>query len=247
MEAIMRISVALTSIFFSIVLLSGCATTQPGFSVKVDSISGTSADKTSYILLPGNKDAKADDLQFKEYAAYVNRALIKQGFVPADSVEKANIAIFLVYGIGDPQEHKYSYSIPTWGQTGVSSSYTTGTVSSYGGYGSYSGTTTYTPTYGITGSTSHIGSHTTYFRFMVLDAMDLDEYKKSKKEVQLWKTTVTSAGSSGDLRQVFPILVAASKQYIAKNTGQKVEVNLYEEDDRVIEIKGIARTEKKAQ
>ena len=227
--------------------MSGCATTQPQFSVMVDSIGGAIAEKNSYSLLPGNKETKADDLQFKEYAAYVNRALIKQGFVPAESFEKANVAIFLVYGIGDPKESQYSYALPTWGQTGISSSYTSGTVSSYGGYGSYSGTTTYTPTYGVTGSTTHIGSYTTYFRFMVLDAVDLDEYKKSKKEVQLWKTTVTSAGSSGDLRRIFPILVAASQQYIGKNTGQKVEVDLYEEDERVIQVKAIAKPEKKAE
>lgn len=243
----MRAKIAPASVVLGALLLSGCATIQPQFSVRVDSISGATTDKSSYILLPGNKDTKAEDLQFKEYATYVNRALIKNGFMPAESFEKANVAIFLVYGIGDPQEHPYSYSLPTWGQTGVSSSYTTGTISSYGGYGSYSGTTTYTPTYGVTGSTTHVGSYTTYFRFMVLDAVDLDEYKNSKKEVQLWKTTVTSAGSSGDLRRVFPILVAASQQYVGKNTGQKVEVNLYEEDDRVIEIKGIIKTEKKAQ
>lgn len=241
----MKARIAVITILLAALVVSGCATMQPQFSVRVDSISGGTADKNSYILLPGNKDTKAEDLQFKEYAAYVNRALIKQGFVPAESFENANVAIFLIYGIGDPQEHQYSYSIPTWGQTGVSSSYTTGTISSYGGYGSYSGTTTYTPTYGITGNTTHIGSHITYFRFMVLDAVDLDEYKKSEKEVQLWKTTVTSSGSSGDLRQVFPILVAASQQYVGKNTGQKVEVNLYEEDERVIEIKGITKTEKK--
>lgn len=243
----MRARFTVTIFLLAALVVSGCATTQPQFSVKVDSISGQTADKGSYILLPGNKDTKTEDLQFKEYAGYVNRALIKQGFVPAESFEKSNIAIFLVYGIGDPQEHQYSYSIPTYGQTGVSSSFTTGSTSSYGGYGSYSGMTTYTPTYGITGSTSHTGSYTTYFRFMVLDAVDLDEYKKSKKEVQLWKTTVTSSGSSGDLRQVFPILVAASQQYIGENTGQKVEVDIYEEDERVIEVKGITKTEKKAQ
>ncbi len=245
----MRVRVVLTSLILVALLMSGCATTQPQpyFSVTVDSISGAAAEKNSYILLPGNKDTKAEDLQFKEYAAYVNRALIKQGFVPAESFEKANVAIFLVYGIGDPKESQYSYALPTWGQTGVSSSRTSGTVSSYGGYSSYSGKTTHTPTYGVTGSTTHIGSYTTYVRFMVLDAVDLDEYKKSKEEVQLWKTTVTSAGSSGDLRKVFPVLVAASQQYVGKNTGQKVEVDLYEEDERVIQIKGIAKPEKKAE
>lgn len=93
-----RISAAIILVIASVV--SGCAAVQPSFSVRVDSISGGAVDKTSYILLPGNKDTKAEDLQFKEYAAYVNRALIKQGFVPAESFEKADVAIFLVYGIG---------------------------------------------------------------------------------------------------------------------------------------------------
>lgn len=241
----MKLNFSLLSLVFGVLILSGCATTQPKFHVNVDSIGSASENKKSYVLLPGNKDTKADNLQFKEYATYVNRALLKQGFVPAESFENANIAIFLIYGIGDPQEHQYTYSIPTWGQTGVSSSYTTGTLSSYGSHGSYSGTTTYTPTYGITGSTTHSGSYTTYFRYMILDAIDLDEYKRSKKEVQLWKTTVTSSGSSGDLRLVFPLLVAASKQYIATNTGKKIKVELYETDERVIEIKGTVKEKKK--
>ena len=243
----MRITSVVTSIIIGLLLLSGCATTQQGFIVNVNSISGPAANNNSYILLPGDKDTNVNDLQFKEYATYVNRALNKQGFVPADSYEKANVVIFLVYGIGDPKEHQYSFSMPTFGQTGISSSYTTGTVNTYGGRGSYSGTTTYTPTYGITGSTSHSGAFVTYFRFLMLDAIDLDEFNKSKREVQLWKTTVTSAGSSGDLRRVFPVLVAASSQYIAKNTGHIVEVNLDEEDQRVIEIKGLAGTDKKGQ
>jgi len=241
----MKLNIATISLLFGALILSGCATMQPPtFFVNVDSIGSAKENKT-YILLPSNKDTKADDLQFKEYASYVNRALQAQGFVPAESFQKANVAIFLGYGIGDPKEHQYTYSLPTWGQTGVSSSYTTGTVSSYGDYGSYSGTTSYTPTYGVTGSTTHSGSYTTHFRFMLLDAVDLDEYKKSKKEVQLWKTTVTSSGSSGDLRRVFPILVAASKDYIATNTGKMVKVKLLEEDAQVMAIKGILKEPKK--
>ena len=52
---------------------------------------------------------------------------------------------------------------------------------------------------------------------MILDAIDLNEYRETEKEVQLWKTTVTSTGTSGDLRQVFPILVAASQEHIHNN------------------------------
>jgi len=233
------VNIAIIFLLFGALILSGCATMQPpACYVNVDSI-GNAKDNKIYILLPSNKDTKADDLQFKEYASYVNHVLQTKGFIPAKTFQKADVAIFLGYGIGDPEEHQYTYSLPSWGKTGVSSSYTTGTVSSYGSYGTYSGTTTYMPTYGVTGSTTHSGSYTTYFRFMLLDAVDLNEYRKSKREVQLWKTIVTSLGSSCDLRRVFPILVAASKDYIATNTGKKINVKLQEDDAQVMAIKGI--------
>ena len=227
----------LASILVLILLMAGCASV-PKYVVNVDSLQAPSTDdKKNFILLPGNKDTSVSDLQFREYAAYINRALISRGFVPAESIETANLAIFVVYGIGDPQQHQFSYSVPVWGQTGASSSTTQGTLSTYGNYGTYSGTTTYNPTYGITGYSSHVGTYTTYFRFLVLDAIDLSEYRKSKKEVQLWKTTVTSAGRSGDLRRVFPVMVTASKPHIATNSGQQIKIKIYENDPNILEIK----------
>lgn len=234
----------LSAILVLFVLLSGCATVRTlQYHVYVDSLSAsTQTTRKHFVLLPGNKDVSVSDLQFKEYAEYINRALVARGYSPAENIEKADLAIFVVYGIGNPQQHQYSYSIPTWGQTGVSSSTTYGTLSTYGSFGTYSGTTTYTPTYGITGSTTRIGGYTTYFRFLVLDAFDLSEYKKTKKEVQLWKTTITSTGSSGDLRRVFPYMVTASLPHIGTNTGQQVKVVLEENDPAVLNLKGQAPT-----
>lgn len=245
------------TLLLGVVVLSGCATMRPPtYLVQVDSIGNDSENKT-YILLSSNKDTKTDDLQFKEYATYLNRALQARGFVPAKNIQEANVAIFLSYGIGDPREHQYTYSLPIWGKTGISSSTTYGTsntygsLNTYGNYGTYTGntnstsTTTYTPTYGITGSVARSGSYTTFFRFMLLNAIDLDEYKRSKKEIQLWKTTVTSSGSSSDLRRVFPILVAASKNHIATNTGKKLQIKLLEKDAQVMAIKGIVKEPEK--
>ncbi len=79
---------------------------------------------------------------------------------------------------------------------------------------------------------------------MILDAYDLKKFKESQDLIQAWKTTVTSTGSSGDLRRVFPILVAASKDYIASNTKQKVERTLNETDKSVVEIKSVRRISK---
>jgi hypothetical protein len=221
-------------------IVSGCATIgQPQFHVTVDSLaSPTAQQKRTYILLPGNDGVTWDDLQFQEYASYLTRVLNAQGFISAQKAEDADIAIVLSYGIGEPQARQYSYSLPVWGQTGVSSSHTYGTATAYGNSASYSGTTTYTPTYGVTGYTTHIGTQTTYFRYALITGYDFKAFKETEKQVQLWRTTITSIGSSGDLRQVLPVLISASVPYLSTNTGKQVSVRLYENDKIVKVVKG---------
>jgi len=219
-------------------LLAGCAA-KPEYLVTIDAISsGEHERKSNYVLLSGNKDVPVDDLQFKEFAKYIHRALTARGFSQVGNISEAEIAIFLLYGIGDPQEHYYTYSRPIWGQTGVSSSSTTGTMNLFGNTGTYSGTTTYTPTYGITGFSSGVGSYVTYFRYITLSACDVTRYLATKKPNEVWRTSVTSTGSCGDLRSVFPILVAAAWEYIGENTGKKVQIKLHEDDPLVLELKG---------
>lgn len=223
------------------VTLASCATMQPTrFVSGVDSLVQPDAStKKRYVLMPGGKDIDASDLQFIEYANYIEKILNERGFVKASQMPEADIAIFLSYGIGNPQTHQYSYSLPVMGQTGVSSSSTYGTVStSYGGVGTYSGATTYTPTYGVTGYTSHVDSYTTYTRFLFMDAYDIAAYKQDQKMNQVWKTSVVSTGSSNDLRLVFPYMAVAMKPYIATNTGRKIEVEVLADDPQVSQIRG---------
>jgi hypothetical protein len=225
---------------FFLVLLQGCATSK--YYVNVDSISTTEVqEKTEYILLSDNEKININDLQFKEYASYIDKALKLLGYEKATMPTDADVAIFLGYSISEPKQHQYSYSIPTYGQTGVSSSNTYGTVNTYGNNANYASTTTYTPTYGITGSTSHIGTSTTYTRTMQLTAFDVSNYSEDKDMTNLWKTSVISSGSSNDLRFIFPVLVAAAMPYIGTNTGRKIEVSLSESDKNVLEIRGIEK------
>lgn len=225
------------------ILFTGCANQKPAsppFYVYIDSLRSDEAiGKNKYILLPGMKDVNENDLQYIEYSKYINRALTFQGYIQVDNIDEAEIAVFLSYGIGDPQTTQYTYSIPRWGQTGISGSNTTGVITSYGSTATYSGTTTYRPTYGITGYSTQTATRVNYFRHLQLEATDLKEYRKTEQNKQLWKTTVTSTGSSGDLRRVFPILVGASKAYIGTSTNNQVELKLYEYDQRVMDIKGI--------
>lgn len=180
-------------------LLAGCTSTgQPTFSVSVDSLASPVAmTKKTYLLIPGNQGINKNDLQFQEYENYLKRVLNGKGYIAANSQDDADLVIVLSYGIGDPQAQQYSYSIPTWGKTGVSSANTYGTATTYGNTTSVNATTTYTPTYGVTGSTTLTGTRTTFFRYALITGYDYTEFKKSNKEVQIWKTTISSTGSSG--------------------------------------------------
>ncbi len=83
------------------VFMVGCA---DRFVVHVDSIRDPSPEgSTRYVLLSSNKDVSTEDLQFKEFAQYVHRALHAKGYRLVNDSEVADLAIFLHYGIGDTQ------------------------------------------------------------------------------------------------------------------------------------------------
>lgn len=223
--------------FFIIItiLLTGCG---PVINVDVDSICSPMAkEKCKYILMPGNENCSSADLQFMEFANYTDNALQDLGFTKASSEDNADVAIMLYYGISDPHFYQYTYSVPVWGQTGVESSSSSGIISTCGNSTVYSGSTSYKPSYGVVGSTTHVGTGVQFARHLALIGVDLEKFKETKDLTQIWSTKATSIGESGDLRKIFPILLVASKPHIASSTGEKVSYNLKENDKRVQEIK----------
>jgi hypothetical protein len=221
-------------------LLSGLGCLGPMYSIKVDSITSEQlTTKRNYILLPSNEGVNANDLRFQEFSRYIKRSLAQQGLREANDFESANIAIFFGYGIGDPQDTPFSFSLPIYGQTGGGTSTFSATTYGSRGYSTTHGSISSMPTYGIVGSQSFSGTITRYFRYLVMDCFDLDVYRQNKTMQPIWKTIVTSSGRSGDLREVFPVLVTASVPYIGTNTGKQIRVDIYENDNRVKQIKGL--------
>jgi hypothetical protein len=214
----------------SLFLSCSTATTAPVFHIRVSSLADPDriSGKT-YVLLPSGEGVASEDLQFREFARYVAGALDRKGFVRAPDFSTADIAVFLAYGIGNPQLQTYTYTVPIYGETG-SGTFTLDPDTF--------GMITTPPEYGPVGSQSVTQSTITYFRYLLLDAIDLGAFRSSKKVLSAWRTMVTSNGSSGDLRLVLPILVAASEQYIAVNTGKQVEVELREADAAVQKVRG---------
>ena len=239
--------IKICSVLF-LIILSGCSLLsgigKVRFNVAVDSFaSATASSNKTYLLLPGNQGITEADLEFQEYAAYFKRVMAAKGYVYTDLKEEADLAVYLAYGIGDPETFQYAYTLPEWGHTGYLTSRTYVTQTDNNGEKTYKAYTTYTPTYGFRGYSTYLDTETAYRRFAVVTAYDYEQFKKDEKEVQLWKTTITSMGASDDLRRVFPVLMAASEPYLATDTGHKVYVSLYEDDDAVLKVKGNAAEE----
>ena len=180
----MKIRMHLAILSVPLSLLFACALV-PRYHVDVSGYARGDFSTLRYWLLPAEKDVHPNDLEFEEYARYVEYALGKQGYQKANSADDAGVVIYLTYGIGNPEKNEYTITLPVYGQTGVSSSTTTGTINSYGNWGTYTGTTTYTPSYGVTGYQNVQGSYVTYFRYLSLSAVDLQEYRNSGDIVEL--------------------------------------------------------------
>ncbi len=204
------------------ILLSACT---PKFIVEVDSLcTPTAKEKTSYTLVPGNKDCSKLDLQYIEFETYTNRALQNIGFHHASEDEPAEVLITLYFGISDPESHEYIYSVPVYGQTGTTASTT---------YCNGWTNTTYTPNYGIVGSNTHVDISVVFKSYLTLVA--------TNETRTLWQTNITHVGETGDLRILFPIMLAAAKDHIATDTGKIIQIKLKEKDERVLDIKGISK------
>jgi len=238
----MRSSLLVCFLALSAALLaSSCATTK-SFTVQVDSIGSNvyPAEKT-YIVVPTDKDIGAEDLRFKEYAGYLKKILSKKGYREVSSSDEANIIVYFMYGVGDPELRTYAYSVPIYGQIGVTVTPSPGQPQ--GPAVPPAGTQKkppfehYSPIYGIVGSKTEYQNYITYFRYCKIEAFDLKLLKESNTEQQLWSTIITSRGTSDDLRLVMPYLLAAAEDYIGVDTGTKVEVIIGEKDARVTSLK----------
>ncbi|PKL91081.1 MAG: hypothetical protein CVV21_09820 [Candidatus Goldiibacteriota bacterium HGW-Goldbacteria-1] len=212
--------------------LSGCSRR---YIVNVDSINDRSAiTGKNFVIVSGNKNIDASDLQFMEYACYVAAALEKKGYTAVDSIGKADLEIYMSYGVGEAERHVYSYTTPVWGQTGGETTTIANIIKEEDGSTKYISSTSYTPDYGITGYQERTDVYTTYPKYIILDAYDLKLKQENKKLKQLWKTSISNHGGTKELRKFFPIMITAAQQYIGENTGEEISLSVGEEDEAAV-------------
>ncbi|MCF7822055.1 MAG: DUF4136 domain-containing protein [Mariprofundaceae bacterium] len=160
------------------------------------------SNNTAFAVMPYKE--QQGDLEYKLYARSISSKLVEAGFVEVGNIDKAALAVFFSYGIDSGQDVAYSY--PIYGQTGGGTTSHSGTVNSYGGSASYSGTSYTTPTYGVVGQAS--GRKTKYTRVLKLEIVDLRN-SSEKNLVIVFQGEVKSKGSSSSFSSVSECLIEA--------------------------------------
>jgi hypothetical protein len=215
--------------FGSLVLLAaaalwfgGCATS---YEVKVDSLAKPNAEQVvSYEIRNKNPLVADDSLRYKEASGYVKTALSGKGLYEAPGNTKPDVVVDLDYGIGPPTSKLETMSEPVYitipgqvrqerVQVGTDSRgnpiYQTVTVQD-------------PPTTEFAGFREYQVTVTVYEKYLRLTAREAKPATEGRPPVEIWTVDVTSEGESRDLRKNLPILVAASIDYIGKDSqGQK--------------------------
>lgn len=188
--------------------LAGCT---PSVQSHVEAYSEIPADAPalSVFILPYNEQ-DSGSLEWRQNAGVLASVLEAKGYTLASSPESAGLLAFFGFAADNGQRVTSTYSIPQWGQTGVSSSNTTGYI--YGN--SITSYTDYTPTYGITGYSTGTRSDMVYGRIMLLDLVD----PRAKSTV--FTAKVTSNGSCSSFSGVArPMVEAALSEFPSGKVG----------------------------
>jgi hypothetical protein len=205
-----------------VLLLGGCASTHV---VKVDSLAKPKAENAiSYEIKNRNPLVADDSLRYKEASNMVKTALSGKGMYEAPPNVKPDVVVDLDYGVGPPQMKRETVSEPVYitvpgqirterVQVGTDSQgrpiYQTITVQD-------------PPTTEFAGFREYIVTVVVYEKYLKLAARENKESVEGRPAQEVWTVDVTSEGESRDIRKNLPVLVAASIEFIGKDSqGQK--------------------------
>jgi len=145
-----------------------------------------------------------ESLSFVPKKQNIEGHLSSVGYTIVNADESPTYLALVSYGI-DNGTTKVS-SVPIFGQTGGGTTYHSGTVSSFGSSGSYSGSSYTMPTYGIVGSQTV--SDQWYTRHVDIDIV-LASSLSAEKPKKMYEMRGKSSGSCSVIDGVFDSITAA--------------------------------------
>lgn len=209
--------------------LSSCAS----YQIKVDSISSKDIPEGRVFVIPATKENR---LVTSEFKSYVEQAMRNKGYKIATTAKDSDVVVVFSYDVSSrerlvsrpnykwvaPQSYNFNSNSSNFGSNQTQ---TSGTITESGiGHMEQAGSSTAT--------------ETNYTRSLTISAFESSDLSKPKGTVptEIWRTEVYSVGTSGDMRRIFPALMAASAPYIGINTRGQLDVDLYQDDQKIKDI-----------
>jgi hypothetical protein len=216
-------------------VFAGCSTT-----VTVDALAKPDAAKSiSYKLENKNPLVTEDSLRYKEAAGYVKTALSGKGMYEAPPNTKADVVVNLDYGVHPPEVRRETVSEPVYieipgerrterVQVGVDSQgraiFQTIVIQD-------------PPTTQLAGYRDYQITTIVYEKYLKLSAVSTEPVAEGRPPAEVWTVDITSEGESRDLRKNLPTLVAASIDYIGKETDGQKTIKIKDSDSKIAFIK----------
>ena len=232
-----RVSLASTALATLSLLVGGCANS---YQVKVDSLAKPKADESvSYKIVNKNPSVTEDSLRYKEAAAYVRTALSGKGLYEAPEADKADLVVYLDYGVGPPQSHREAVSEPVYLQVpGQIRTQRVQVGTDRTGNPVYQTMTVQDPpTTELAGYREYYITVTTYEKYLRLNARENATPAEGRPQQEVWTVDVTSEGESRDIRKALPVLAAASIEFVGKDSKGQKTIRIKDTDKDVAFIK----------
>lgn len=218
-----------------LLLGAGCGTL-----VKVDSLARPGNEAAiSYEIKNGNPLVTDDSLRFKEAAGFVKTALSGKGMYEAPAGAVPDMVVDLDYGIGPPVTRRDVHQVPIYRTIpGATRTETVATGTDAKGNTTYS-TVTYQdpPRRVFEGMREEVVYTVVYEKFISLTARENKPTTEGQPDNEIWTVDVTSEGTSRDVRKTLPVLVAASIDYIGKDTQGQKSIRIKDNDSNVAFVK----------
>ncbi|MCP4092284.1 MAG: hypothetical protein GY747_02455 [Planctomycetes bacterium] len=219
-------------------LLASCSFGPQIYEVQVDAqATEPQPESQSYVLASAMEGTSTSDLQFQEFASYLNHALQDQGYRPAFNRADADLVISLAYGISEAIEKKEYYRQPIWETNDAPYVYRaipTGSrrdcPTSIGYYPA--------PRHRIVGYTEGSRTVIVFDHTMQVFAMTSRQIGSSMMSLEQWSVDCKVTDARGDLRVTLPVMLAGARIYFGKSSGRTVIFELEEDHPDVLQLMG---------
>jgi hypothetical protein len=221
-----------------LVVLAGCGTL---YELEINASNPRHTELGgSYVLVPMHPSVVDETGDFEKYFDQIERGLSGTELrrVPLARLADADVVIFVSFGISEPEYVGYSSKTPMFQESsrpqideGPRQSSTSSTKS-----GS-SGAVDPPPEQDFVGTHSYTFVRTKYWRDLFLFASTFDwdgsDISSIQRADSLWSVSVSTRGSSANLDEVMPVMIAAAKPYVGVHSKDLIVEKMNGIDSRI--------------